>query len=178
MREKKREQNSEQQAYRKGFTLIEVMIVVAIIGILTATVSVSLQAARLKSQAVQGLTDIQRIALSIETYKANYGTYPLSCGTGGAWASRNANPWGCGLGACWIPEFATETWCPLPSNLNQPPPGIPAAQSQYLYYSNATGTDYKLLYHQPVSRAVPVEFIDPLRSTWAFGIWSPGGIGF
>ncbi len=167
------ERNSGQPARRKGFTLIEVLIVVSITSILMATVMVSLQAARLKSQAVQSLTDIQRIALYIETYKANYGSYPLSCGTGGAWASRNANPWGCGLGACWIPQFATETWCPLPSNLN-----APTASSQYIYFTNATGTDYKLLYHQPVSLAIPAEFIDPMRPTWAFGIWSSGGITY
>lgn len=158
---------------KQGFTLIEVVIVTAIIAILMSIVMVSLAAVRLKAQATQGLTDIQEIALYLETYKANYGVYPLSCGTGNAWASRNANPWGCGLGACWIPDLGGEGWCPLPFNTFSA-----AAGSQYIYITNASGTEYKLLNHSPVSVAVPGEFIDPLRPTWAYGIWSPGGAAY
>lgn len=160
----------------RAFTVVELLIVVAIIGILTSTVTVSLNTFRLKAQASQAVADIVRITSYLETYKSNYGTYPLSCGTGGAWASRDNNPWGCGLGACWIGSFSTEGWCPLPYNLN-PPVGAPN-QSQYIYYTNGSGTEYKLLYHLPVSMAVPAEFIDPQRTTWAFGTWSPGGAAY
>ncbi|MFA9262534.1 MAG: type IV pilin protein [Undibacterium sp.] len=156
-----------------AFTLIELVIVVAIVGILTSTVTVSLRAFQLKSQANQAVTDILRVTEYIESYKANYGAYPLSCGDGSGWASRNNNPWGCGLGACWIGQFSAEGWCPLPYNTNNPPAYNPAAdQSQYIYYSN--GVNYKLLYHNAVSMGVPNEFIDSIRPTWAFGTWSPG----
>ncbi|MFZ1626473.1 MAG: prepilin-type N-terminal cleavage/methylation domain-containing protein [Candidatus Moraniibacteriota bacterium] len=155
---------------KRGFTLIEVVIVTAIIAILMSIVMVSLSAVRLKAQTTQGLTDIQEIALYLETYKANYGTYPLSCGTGNSWASRNANPWGCGLGACWIPPLGGEGWCPLPFNTYS----VAAdGRDQYFYYSDVSGTNYKLLNHSPVSMAVPAEFIDPSRPTWAYGIWTP-----
>ncbi len=163
---------------KAGFTLIEVMIVVAIISLVTGAVMVSLSAVRLKTEATQALADLQKIGLYLETYRANYGTYPLSCGTGGQWAARNAYASWCGLGACWISQFSGEGWCPLPYNLNPPPPGIPANQSQYIYRTNGSGSDYKLIYHSPVSMAVPPEFIDPQRTTWAFGIWSTGGAGF
>lgn len=163
---------------KAGFTLIEVMIVVSIISLVTGAVMVSLSAARLKTEATQALADLQKISLYLETYRANYGAYPPSCGSGGSWASRNANPWGCGLGACWISQFSGEGWCPLPYNLNPPPAGYSAAQSQYIYYTDGAGNNYKLIYHGPVSMAVPPEFIDPQRTTWAFGIWSTGGAGF
>lgn len=163
---------------KNGFTLIEVMIVVAIISLVSGAVMVSLSAARLKTQATQALADLQKISLYIETYRANYGSYPLSCGTGGQWASRNANPWGCGLGTCWISQFSGDGWCPLPHNLNPPPSGYSAGQSQYIYRTDGSGNNYKLIYYGPVSMAIPSEFIDPQRTTWAFGIWSPGGAGF
>ena len=159
---------------KSGFTLIEVMIVVSIISLVTGAVMVSLSAARLKTEATQALADIQKIGLYLETYRANYGSYPTSCGTGGAWASRNANPWGCGLGACWISQFSGEGWCPLPYDLNT----TTSPTSQYIYYTDGSGNNYKLIYHSPVSMAVPPEFIDPQRTTWAFGIWSTGGAGF
>ncbi|TXH08051.1 MAG: prepilin-type N-terminal cleavage/methylation domain-containing protein [Candidatus Moraniibacteriota bacterium] len=163
---------------KTGFTLIEVVVVMAIISILMGIVSVTLSAARLKTEAVQALTDLQKIALYIETYKANNGTYPLSCGTGGSWASRDANPWGCGLGSCWITQFSGEGWCPLPYNLYPPPSGSATARSQYIYRTDAAGSNYKLIYHEPVSLAVPAQFIDPQRPTSAFGIWSTGGAGY
>ncbi len=162
---------------KRGFTLIEIMIVTAIISLLMGVVSVSLQAARLKTEATQGLADLQKIALYIETYRANYGTYPLSCGTGGSWASFNS-AYGCNLGACWISQFSGEGWCPLPRNLNLPPGGYATNQSQYIYITDVSGTNYKLIYHAPVSMAVPPEFIDPQRPTLAFGLWSSGGAGF
>ncbi len=164
---------------KAGFTLIEVMIVVSIISLLTGAITVSLRAVKVKTQATQAITDLQKIALYIETYRANYGAYPLSCGTGNAWATRpaNGNGW-CALGACWISQFSGEGWCPLPYNRNDPPSGVNADTSQYIYRTNGTGTEYKLIYYQPVSIAVPSEFLDPQRPTWAFGIWSPGGAGF
>lgn len=156
-----------------AFTVIELLIVIAIIGILTSAVTVSLSAFRLKAQSSQAVVDLVRITSYLESYRGNYGAYPLSCGDGSGWASRNNNPWGCGLGACWIGQFSTEGWCPLPSNPNNPPAYNPtAAESQYIYYSN--GINYKLLYHNAVSIDVPGEFIDPIRPTHAFGTWSPG----
>ena len=163
----------------RAFTLIELLIVVAIIGILTSTVTVSLNAFRLKAQANQALADIVRIASYLETYKAdNNGVYPVSC-SGSGWASRDANPWGCAVGYCWIPELAAYGYCPasppglFPHNRNDPPAYRPiAAESQYIYYSD--GANYKLIYHNAVSVGVPSEFIDPIRPTWAFGVWSSG----
>lgn len=164
-------------AKERGFTLIEIVVVATIIFLLIGIVSVSLQAVRLKTQAAQGLADLQKIALSLEKYKANYGAYPLSCGTGGQWASYNSS-FGCNLGPCWIPQFSGEGWCPLPRNMNLPPVGVAANQSQYIYITDGAGANYKLIYHQPVSMAVPPQFFDPQRMTFAFGFWSSGGAGF
>src|SRR5687767_9992789 len=61
-----------------GFTLIELMIVVAIIGILTALVTVNLQDARERARDVQRKADLKSIQQALELYKNDHlpQTYP------------------------------------------------------------------------------------------------------
>lgn len=54
---------------RNGFTLIELMVVVAIIGILTALVTVNLSDARERARDVQRKTDLKAIQGALELYK-------------------------------------------------------------------------------------------------------------
>lgn len=53
----------------KGFTLIEILIVVAIIGILTGLVTVNLSAARERARDVQRKGDVKQIQQALELYK-------------------------------------------------------------------------------------------------------------
>ena len=61
---------------QKGFTLIELMVVVTIIGILASIVLVSLDSARVKARDVRRLADIRQIALGLEFYIDEYRHYP------------------------------------------------------------------------------------------------------
>ncbi|MGP5074732.1 type IV pilin protein [Psychrobacter celer] len=66
---------------RQGFTLIELMIVVAIIGVLAAIAYPSYQSYVIKTKRVDMMTEMQQIASRIEANKITYRRYdriPLS----------------------------------------------------------------------------------------------------
>jgi len=54
---------------RHGFTLVEILIVVAIIGILTGLITVNLSAARERARDVQRKGDLKQIQMALELYK-------------------------------------------------------------------------------------------------------------
>ena len=62
----------------KGFTLVELMVVVAIVSLLSSIVSVSLSTARSKGRDAQRITEIRQLQGALELYYLQYGHYPLS----------------------------------------------------------------------------------------------------
>jgi prepilin-type N-terminal cleavage/methylation domain-containing protein len=62
----------------RGFTLIETLIVIAILGILATLIVVSLSDARKKSRDAQRKTDLANVQLALELYADdNEGVYPI-----------------------------------------------------------------------------------------------------
>ena len=70
----------------QAFTLIELLIVVAIIGILAAIAVPNFINARLRAQIAHVAGDFKAIATALETYKLDHNHYPID--------SDNATPWG------------------------------------------------------------------------------------
>lgn len=62
----------------KGFTLIEMLVVISIIGILIGLSIFGLQSARESSRDASRKTDMELIRSGIEIYRADCGTYPLA----------------------------------------------------------------------------------------------------
>jgi len=77
-----------------GFTLIELMITVAIIGILAATATTLFTAQQLRSKRTEGMTNVEAMAKMAKGYFGDSGIYPA---VAGAWPLANptavATPW-------------------------------------------------------------------------------------
>lgn len=59
-----------------GFTLIELMVVIAIMGLLSSVLLVALNSARKKGRDARRLADLRQIATALDMYYDTYGQYP------------------------------------------------------------------------------------------------------
>ena len=77
----------------KGFTLVELLITVSIIGIMAALSLFALQNARVQGRDAQRKANLDSIRSAVELYRADCNTYPASMpAVGSAWTA----PVGCG----------------------------------------------------------------------------------
>lgn len=120
---------------RKGFTLIEILMVVAIIGLLASVVLASLGTAKDKGNIAKRLESSKQLENALEVYYINHNnTYPT---TGGLLTS-----------ACTLYPNVTADWIPglvasgAISSLPTDPDTDGASNCCYLYRSD--GKDYKL----------------------------------
>ncbi len=60
----------------KGFTLIEVMVVVSIIALIIAILVPTIGAARKRAKAAQVFSDFDAVARALEAFKADFGFFP------------------------------------------------------------------------------------------------------
>src|SRR5258708_2278346 len=65
-------------AWRTGFTLVEMMVVVVIIAILAGLILPAIQAARIRANEARVVSEISGLASGIAAFKAKYGVEPPS----------------------------------------------------------------------------------------------------
>lgn len=119
---------------KSGFTIIELMVVVAIIGLLSSVILASLNGARVKARDAKRLSEKQQIKLALELAYDDLGQYPSS---GGTWKCLGPG----GL-TCWNGSYISSA--DIYNNLSLYLPQIPTpdavsgnrAHDAYLYYSD------------------------------------------
>jgi len=67
---------------KKGFTLVELMIVIAIIALLSGIILTSLTGSKAKSRDARRISDVNQIQLAVEQYFDRCGQYPATLTTG------------------------------------------------------------------------------------------------
>lgn len=67
---------------KKGFTLMELLVVLAIIGILAGMLSVGAEAARSRAYRAQAETMISTLEMAISMYETDMGVFPADDGAG------------------------------------------------------------------------------------------------
>lgn len=64
---------------QKGFTLVELLVVISIIGVLATLVLLQLSSARARARDTKRIADVNQIRTSVESYfEDNNGTYPTA----------------------------------------------------------------------------------------------------
>ena len=130
-------QNKIMLKIEKGFTLIEVLIVVAIIGILASVVLVGLGPTQRAGRDARRISDLRQTQNALELYFNKCGYYP---------GTVQANPPPCGAYA------ANNTWGDAVSGMTQALigsaigvsqiPNDPTSGKTYYYGANAVGSSY------------------------------------
>lgn len=92
---------------RKGFTILELLVVVAIVGIISAVILSILSDSRMKSRDSARKTQIQEVLKALELYYTDNGVYPLlgtTAGTGGYLSGIQPAFFGSGTSLKRLPE--------------------------------------------------------------------------
>ncbi len=67
---------------KRGFTLVELLVVISIIGVLSSTVFASLSSTRAKARDARRMSDIKNIQTALELYKDTFNEYPRAVPSG------------------------------------------------------------------------------------------------
>jgi prepilin-type N-terminal cleavage/methylation domain-containing protein len=143
---------------KKGFTLIELTVVVAIIGLLAAVLFANFNEARMQARDKVRMTSLKEVQLALELYKAQNGVYPAQgCGSPASsnlatystwrWAGPGPLPssWGTSCDVYitgLVPDFISK----LPTDPNSES----VNGKGFLYITDSAKSTYKLLAYDSV----------------------------
>ncbi len=117
-----------------GFTLLELIVVMAIIGILAMLAVGNFQSSRIKANDARRKSDLKQIQAALEQYHADFGNYPGSASNGtilGCGAGTSTCSWGAAFSITGGAVYMSK----LPSDLSP---------QRYYYVGSTTGRSYQL----------------------------------
>lgn len=175
---------------KKGFTVVELMVTISIIGILSTITFASFSQAQKKARIARRISDLKQMQVALEYYYAVNRSYPNS---GGSWITECVEFNGTGNNV--IPGLVPNYISKIPVDpKSSPTSGSPRPiwQDCYLYMSY-NGHEYAFIAHsmsdftQADYLAQP-QLVDPVRDggsnpslvdgngIWAWKVYSPGGV--
>lgn len=104
----------------KGFTLIEMLVVIAVIGLLAALILVGLSSFRTRGRDTRRIADLKEVQNGLEVYYMKYGNYPNV----NTWTDLETALVNAGIGITSIPKDPTATYTYLY--------GVDASQQHYV----------------------------------------------
>jgi type II secretion system protein G len=120
--------------FARGFTLVELMVVVAIMAILAAIVYSNIGGASPKARDAERQADIRNLQTAIEQYKLKNGRYPaMGCTPGGDQISAEDD---C---ITYVADLAPAFITVLPKDTKR------GTAPGYSYVTNTDGTSYKVM---------------------------------
>lgn len=140
----------------QGFTLVELLVVMALISILAAMISGSFVSATIKARDSKRKSDIGQMQRSLEAYYNDYGVYPNST-NGGIVVGGSTLGWG----ATFKDGNGTIYMAQLPNDSKQP-------RIQYYYVSAANHKSYQIFTH--LENTIDLQLLSTIPPTSAPGM--------
>lgn len=172
--------------YKKGFTVVELLVSISIIGLLSTIVFASFSQAQKRSRMAKRVSDLKQMQVALEYYYAVNKSYP---NTGALWRSQ-CSWWGSLAANDVIPGLVPNYIASIPSD-----PKMDAAANTSCYIYMSDGSNYfvraynmvEFTYADYLSRP---ELVDPKwdgganesivdgTTPWAWKVYSPGAVNW
>ena len=134
--------------FSNGFTMIELLIVIVIMGILSVVGIGAFTSSQIKARDSQRKTDLRTIGDALEAYYNDYGSYPVSSGDGNFLGCGVNGVEACAYGDIWQDDNGTAYMVQIPTDPND---------GYYYYVSD--GSYYRIFAHleNDQDRDVPLD---------------------